>query len=87
MSSKDSGYDIIFLGAELKAEYIKPGRWVFFQRLKEYGGGFWFGRTYPDYYEFGLPYPVSLKVGIDHLLLVDRVEGHYGYFDDDFKLK
>jgi len=46
MGGKDSNYQVVYRGETL--EHYKPGGWVFFQRLKEYGGGYWLGRTYED---------------------------------------
>lgn len=87
MGNKDIGYDTVLRGAEIQADRIQPSRWVFFQRAKEYGGGFWGGRTYHDYYEFGLPYPASLREGVAHMFLVMRVESGFNNFDDDFQLE
>lgn len=87
MTSKDGGYDVVLRGQGLDADMIRPGRWVFFQRLKEHGGGFWGGRTWPDFYEFGLPYPVSLSDGIAYMFHVMRVESGFLDFDEEFKLE
>lgn len=43
MGKKDSNYQIVYRGEGLK-NFI-PGGWVFFQRPKECGGGYWLGRT------------------------------------------
>lgn len=86
MGGKDSNYQIIYRGEVLEPRYFKPGGWVFFQRLKEYGGGYWFGRTWPDFFEFGIERPVSLREGIAYLLITARVESNFLDFDDDFTL-
>lgn len=44
MAGKDTNYQIVYRGDYL--EYFHSGGWVFFQRPKEAGGGFWLGRTY-----------------------------------------
>ena len=46
MGLKDSNYQIVYRGETL--QNFKPGQYVFFQRLKEYGGGYWLGRTHED---------------------------------------
>lgn len=42
MGSKNSKYEIVYRGEALK--HLIPGQFVFFQREKEYGGGFWLGK-------------------------------------------
>lgn len=66
------------------------GGYVFFQRLKEYGGGYWLGKIYEDGFEFVLERPTSLSEGIKHLLVLKSVEDGYLEFVDDidnFKLQ
>jgi hypothetical protein len=84
MGGKDLKYQIIYRGETLA--YVIPGQWVFFQRSKESGGGYWLGRTYPDFYLFGLERPVSLSEGLQYMILGDRVEANSKTFDDDFEL-
>lgn len=84
MSPKDLGYQIVYRGEMLP--YFVEGGWVFFQRLKEYGGGYWLGRTYHDAFIFGLERPTSLSDGIDFIFEMKRVERGYTDFDDDFTL-
>jgi hypothetical protein len=84
MGSKDIGYDIVYRGETIT--YIQEGRWVFFQRLKEYGGGYWLGRTYHNAFIFGLERPTSLAEGIDFIFAMKRAESGFTAFDDDFKL-
>lgn len=86
MGGKDSNYQVIYRGEVLDEQYVKEGGWVFFQRLKEHGGGFWLGRTWKDYFEFGIEQPVSLRQGIEYLLISERVASDYLTFDDDFTL-
>lgn len=50
MGGKDRNYQVIYRGWVL--ERFTPGEWVFFERPKENGGGYWMGRTYDD--SFGL---------------------------------
>ena len=47
MGVKDSNYQIVYRGEVL--DHLIPSQWVFFQRLKSYGGGYWLGRTYQDF--------------------------------------
>lgn len=54
--------------------YFKPGGYVFFQRLKEYGGGYWLGKIYEDGFEFVLERPTSLSEGIKHLLVLKALK-------------
>jgi hypothetical protein len=65
MAGKDTNYQIVYRGDYL--EYFHSGGWVFFQRPKETGGGFWLGRTYDFVFMFELPCPVSLREGIIYL--------------------
>lgn len=65
MAGKDTNYQIVYRGDYL--ECFHPGGWVFFQRSKEAGGGFWLGRTYDFVFMFELPRPVSLREGIIYL--------------------
>ncbi|HCL5593486.1 hypothetical protein [Enterobacter cloacae] len=84
MGSKDFKYQIIYRGDML--ETIIPGQWVFFQRLKEYGGGYWLGRTYHDCFWFELDRPVSLSDGLDYLMLLTKVEATSQEFDANYSL-
>lgn len=42
MGGKVPNYQIVYRDETLN--YFKPGGYVFFQRLKEYGGGYWLGK-------------------------------------------
>ncbi|EAU0361833.1 hypothetical protein BZH78_19280 [Salmonella enterica] len=87
MGGKDSNYQIVYRGETLQC--LKPGQYVFFQRLKEYGGGFWLGKTYEDGFEFVLEWPTSLSEGLLYLMSLERMEANYLEFVndiDDFKL-
>jgi hypothetical protein len=84
MGGKDSNYKVVYRGETL--EHIIEGEWVFFQRLRKYGGGYWLGRTYKDCYVFEFRFPVSLRQGLEHLLTLQS-DKNTGYgFDDDFTL-
>ncbi|MGC1009533.1 hypothetical protein [Pantoea agglomerans] len=65
MAGKDTNYQIVYRGDYL--EYFHSGGWVFFQRPKKAGGGFWLGRTYDFVFMIELPLPVSLREGIIYL--------------------
>ncbi|MEH3915684.1 hypothetical protein POX10_23570, partial [Klebsiella pneumoniae] len=49
MGGKDTSYQIVYRGETLK--HFKPGQCVFFQREREYGGGYWLGKTHVDGFE------------------------------------
>ncbi|MFV8985360.1 hypothetical protein [Serratia fonticola] len=86
MGSKDGGgYDIVYRGET--RDYIPPGRLMFFQRLKEHGGGYWLGRAYDNAFIFEIERPVSLGEGIDHIIDMKRTVKHVdGYDVDNFTL-
>jgi len=84
MSSKELGYQVVYRGESL--EYFEEGGWVFFQRLKEYGGGYWLGRTYQNVFILELERPTSLYEGIHFYLASQSVEKHADKFDDNFTL-
>lgn len=56
MAKKDLGFDIVYRGET--RDWIEPGTYVFFQRLKERGVGFWLGQAYDDWFGFTLEEPV-----------------------------
>ncbi|EGK3637220.1 hypothetical protein IOT25_004402 [Escherichia coli] len=87
MGGKDSSYQIVYRGETL--ENFKPGQYVFFQRAKEYGGGYWLGRTHEDGVKFLLEEPTSLGRGFEFLITHSSVEARFMEFvddADDFKL-
>lgn len=84
MGKKDSNHQIIYRGQVL--ERFTPGGWVFFQRPKECGGGFWLGRTYEDCFWLELEFPVSLYDGLGFLMEVTRVELRSDEFDANYSL-
>lgn len=85
MAKAPEKFQIVYRGDVLN--YYKPGEWVFFQRPKECGGGYWLGKTYDFVFMFEIPHPVSLRQGMDFM---DAAEG-IGTFKlpsvDDFKLE
>lgn len=84
MGGKDSNYQVIYRGEVL--ENFREGEWVFFQRAKECGGGYWFGRTYPDYFMLEFHAPTSLSEGIKYILAYESLAMTPCGFDDDFRL-
>lgn len=56
MGGKDLGFDVVLRGQT--RNHIMPGICVFFQRLKEHGGGFWLSQAYDDWFGFTLEEPV-----------------------------
>ena len=87
MGSKNSKYVIVYRSEAL--EHLIPGQFVFFQRKKEYGDGFWLGKTHEDGFEFVLEQPTSLSYGLAYLISLSSVEArHMEFVDDidDFKL-
>jgi len=46
-----------------------PGGWVFFQRPKENGGGYWLGKTFDGVFLLELDKPVALGQGITHIIM------------------
>ncbi len=84
MGGKDSNYQIVYRDEHLQI-YV-PGGWVLFQRLKEYGGGFWLGKTFDGLFMLELDHPVSLHDGIVYIVRYGKVAENFMDFDDDFKL-
>ncbi|MFW0767236.1 hypothetical protein ACN0IV_15515 [Trabulsiella odontotermitis] len=84
MGTKDIGYQVVYRGQVL--EHYFPGCWVFFQRPKECGGGYWLGRTYEDCFWLELEYPVSLYDGLGFLMEITRVEQRSDDFDENYSL-
>ncbi|CAI2442738.1 Uncharacterised protein [Serratia liquefaciens] len=84
MASKELGYQVVYRGETLP--HLVEGGWVFFQRLKEYGGGYWLGRTYHDVFILEYDRPTSLYDGILFIFEMKRAEHGYTAFDDDFTL-
>lgn len=84
MGGKDSNFDVVYRGDVF--HYQIPGRWVFFQREKVYGGGYWLGQAYDDFYLFGIERPVSLREGIDYILACAYANDLGDLFDADFEL-
>ena len=85
MGGKDSNYSVVYRHESL--DHFIEGEWVFFQRKKEHGGGFWFGRTFPDCFWLEFERPTSLRAGLQYLLSLERLKGQENDFDDDFTLE
>ncbi|WP_433639465.1 hypothetical protein [Kluyvera georgiana] len=79
MSKSDSNYQVVYRGDSLKN--FKPGGWVFFQRAKEYGGGYWLGRTYDGVFIIEYEKPTSLFDGISFILMVTNMEKESDFQD------
>ncbi|TDP13611.1 hypothetical protein DFO52_11257 [Enterobacter sp. AG326] len=67
-------------------EYYRPGGWVFFQRPKDCGGGYWMGRTYDGVFMIEYERPVSLSDGMDFLASMKKVEAKSEEFDPNYSL-
>jgi hypothetical protein len=88
MGGKDSNFDIVYRGET--RDWIEPGTYLFFQRLKEHGGGYWLGQVYDDWFGFVIEDPVSLRRGMEYLILTSgNQEGIMDFDDslDNFMLK
>lgn len=66
MENHDWNYQIVYRGQAL--EHYTLGGWVFFQRPKQNGGGYWLARTYDRFFLLEFSHPVSLYQGVSHLL-------------------
>ncbi|ENZ5474755.1 MULTISPECIES: hypothetical protein [Enterobacter cloacae complex] len=84
MGVSDSKFQVVYRGEVL--ENFKPGGWVFFQRPKECGGGYWLGRTYHGVFMIEYERPVSLNEGMRYLLLLDEVESKSNEFINGLSL-
>ncbi len=84
MGTKEHNCQIVYRGESLP-RYI-PGGWVLFQRMKQYGGGFWLGKTFDGVFMLELEYPVSLHDGLVYIVHHSSVAANFMDFDDDFKL-
>lgn len=85
MAKNPEKFQIVYRGEVLT--YYKPGEWVFFQRPKECGGGYWLGKTYDFVFMFEIPYPISLRQGMDFLNEAEGIGIHKLASVDDFKLE
>lgn len=85
MGGKDSNYSVVYRGETL--DNFIEGKWVFFQRSKESGGGFWFGRTFRDCFWLEFERPTSLREGLLYLLALESMKERMWEFDDDFTLE
>lgn len=88
MGGKDLGFDVVLRGQT--RDHIKPGIYVFFQRERELGGGFWFGQAFDDWFGFVIEEPVSLRYGMEMLQTIAGQQKDIMKFDDsldNFMLK
>jgi hypothetical protein len=84
MAKRDDNYQIIYRGDTL-TKYV-PGGWVFFQRPKKNGGGYWLGRTIDGAFMFEFSEPVSLSQGLLYLQQLSSDVTENLPADDDFSL-
>ncbi|MFP8620397.1 hypothetical protein ACLH2L_09885 [Klebsiella grimontii] len=84
MGKIDCKYQVVYRNEGV--ECFISGSWVFFQRPKECGGGYWLGRTFDNVFMLELEYPVSLHEGIIFLNQLTEVADKFMDFDDDFQL-
>lgn len=80
MAKKDLGFDVVYRGET--RDRIDPGKYVFFQRLKEHGGGYWLGQVYDDWFCFVIEQPVSLMQGMEILQTMAGQKKDIMKFDD-----
>lgn len=80
MGKKELGFDVVYRGNT--REWVTPGAYVFFQRLKEHGGGYWLGQIYDDWFGFLIDEPISLRQGMDYLMTMRDQEKDIMKFDD-----
>lgn len=84
MGGREYNFQVVYRGETLP--FFVEGGWVFFQRLKEYGGGYWLGRTYHDAFVFGFDRPISLSQGLDFIFaqeIAERKRNEPPVQDDD----
>lgn len=84
MVGKDASYQIVYRGQVL--ENYRPGGWVFFQRPKECGGGYWLGRTYDNVFIIEYERLTSLNGGMIFLLSLKEVESKSDDFNPNYSL-
>lgn len=75
MGVKDSNYQVVKRGESLPR--FVDGGWVFFQRLRKYGGGFWVVRTCTDAFIFGIERPVPLTEGMQFMIAINSSEARH----------
>ncbi|WP_338463883.1 hypothetical protein [Franconibacter daqui] len=84
MGKSDSNFQVVYRGETLDS--YRQGGWVFFQRKKEHGGGYWLGRTYDDVFIIEYECPISLHEGIIFINQTGSIAATTNDFDDDFFL-
>ncbi|ECC1675616.1 lF-82 [Salmonella enterica] len=84
MGGKDLNYQIVYRGEQLP-RYVEGG-WAMFQRPKECGGGYWFGRTFADFFWLEFERPTRLADAIQYVVCYNRVSLNHDEFIDNFEL-
>ncbi|HDZ8192434.1 TPA: hypothetical protein RUT31_000362 [Enterobacter kobei] len=84
MAGHDLDFQVGYRGETL--EHYRPGGWVFFQRPKECGGGYWLGRTFDGVFMIEHERPVSLNDGMNFLASIKKVGAKSEEFDPNFSL-
>ena len=81
MAGSDLNFDVVYRGETF--EYRRSGQWVFFQREKVHGGGYWFGQAFDECFVFGIEQPVSLREGMEFLSAFHNARAIGDIFDQD----
>ncbi|WLS79723.1 hypothetical protein Q3V30_04230 [Erwinia pyri] len=84
MAKAEDNYQVVYRNETLSR--FVPGGWVFFQRPKENGGGYWLGRTFDGVFLFEFSKPVSLFQGLVYLRELENKNSLNQPTDDDFFL-
>ncbi|EGT4306154.1 hypothetical protein AUM89_15305 [Cronobacter sakazakii] len=84
MGKSDTKFQVVYRGETFDS--YRPGGWVFFQRNKEHGGGYWLGKTYDNVFIIEYERPISLFEGIIFINQSDSIAAKSSNFDDDFFL-
>ena len=58
---------------------------MLFQRQKQYGGGYWLGKTLDDLFMLELEHPVSLHDGVVYIVQYGKAAANFMDFDDDLR--
>jgi hypothetical protein len=84
MDGLDSDYQVVYCDEKL-LRFVSGG-WVFFQRLRIHGGGYWLGRIYDNVFMIEYERPTTLSEGLVFLRLMKQVEADSNVFDHDFSI-
>lgn len=85
MAKSPDKFQIIYRGETLN--FYKPGEWVFFQRAKENGGGYWLGKTFDFVFMLEIPHPVSIAQGMKFMSEQEALTTVETDSVDDFRLQ